>query len=247
MSYYIFDLNKDIDFNQEHLIIDTKIDLDSNNCKYLLYYLDNDIPKEIFVKLPKIRLTYDWKNFKFNQLKIRITPKYNKTDNMINFFYDFEEIIKSHKFFHKKKSLEFSSIIIKDTAYYIKTFYQENKTKVSPKIKISDFKLNGEIEMVVRLNNIWKKDNKYGLSSQLYQIKYYPPPDELNVNFIDDDDDNYNRTNIYSNKSSNENQKQYHSLPPQISEPISMPFEKPKLIINSDLLKSIKLKPVDKN
>ena len=155
---------------------------------------------------------------------------------MINFFIQFEENIKSHKYFYKK-SLEFISIIIKEKGSYIRSFFQENKTKISPKMKINDFKLNGEIEMVIRLNNIWRKDNKFGLSSQLYQIKYYPPPDEINVNFIDD----------YEEKPKIVKTSFSSILPPQISNFTQIPSEKPKLIINSDLLKSVKLKSVEKN
>ena len=236
MSYYLIDLEKDIEFDFDKLIIDTKIDLENNGSKYLLFYLDKNEPKEIFVKLPKLRLTYDWKNFKYNQLKIRVTPKYEKTNKMIDFFIDLEEKIKSHKYFNKK-SFEFNSLIVKEKCNYIKTFFQENKTKISPKMKIIDFKLNGEIEMVIRLNNIWKKDNKIGLSSQLYQIKYHPPPDEININFIDDE---------IEEKPIIKTQP-ILSLPPQISNPLPFLQEKPKLAINPELLKSIKLKPVDKN
>ena len=236
MSYYLVDLDKEINFNFENLIIDSKIELENYGRKYLLFYLDKNEPKEVFIKLPKLRLTYDWKNFKYNQLKIRVTPKYEKTTNMINFFNDLEDKIKSHKYFNKK-SLEFISLIIKEKCTYIKTFFQENKTKISPKMKINEFKLNGEIEMVIRLNNIWKKDNKVGLSSQLYQIKYYPPPEEINVNFIDD----------YEEKPKIVKTSFSSILPPQISNFIQIPSEKPKLIINSDLLKSVKLKSVEKN
>jgi len=237
MSYYLVDLDKEINFDFDNLIIDSKIDLENNGSKYLLFYLDKNEPKELFVKLPKLRLTYDWKNFKYNQLKIRITPKYEKTNNMIDFFNDLESKIKSQKYFNKK-STEFISLIIKEKCNYIKTFFQENKTKISPKMKINDFKLNGEIEMVIRLNNVWKKENKVGLSSQLYQIKYYPPPEEININFIDDEPEE-KQTIVKPIHTS--------SLPPQITNFFQTPIEKPKLFINSDMLKSIKLKSVDKN
>ncbi len=239
MSYYLVDLDKDINFNFENLIIDSKIDLENNGCKYLIYYLDKNEPKELFVKLPKLRLTYDWKNFKYNQLKIRITPKYEKTNNMVNFFIELEDTIKSHKYFNKK-SFEFISLIIKEKCNYIKTFFQENKTKISPKMKINEFKVNGEIEMVIRLNNIWKKDNKVGLSSQLYQIKYYPPPEDININFIDEYEEKPAIVQPIIKPPTS-------ILPPQISNFLQIPSEQPKLLINADLLKSVKLKSVEKN
>ena len=39
--------------------------------------------------------------------------------------------------------------------------------------------------MVLKVGYIWTNNNKIGLSSQLYQIKYYAPPEQLNIDFID--------------------------------------------------------------
>jgi len=244
MSYYLINLENESNienFNIDNIIIDNKIEVDSDNYKYLLYYLDNDIPKEIYIKLPKIRLVNDWTNFKYNQLKIRITPKYEKTNRIIKIINCLEDKIKIHKFFNKKKKLEFVSVLIKETSYYIKTFFQDNKTKVSSdikgkNIKINDFKINGEIQMVIKINNIWQKNEKFGLSCQLYQIKYFAPPTEQNINFIDDD----------------ELVEQKNSLPLQISELFSNTSQvslkqKPMLLINSQLLQSVKLKSIGKN
>ena len=55
----------------------------------------------------------------------------------------------------------------------------------SKNITLSDFKINGQIDMVIKLSYIWAKSNKIGLSSQIYQIKYLAPPEQLNINFID--------------------------------------------------------------
>jgi hypothetical protein len=52
-------------------------------------------------------------------------------------------------------------------------------------LKLSEFKINSEIEMIVRFSYIWMNKDKYGLSSVLYQIKYYESPEELDYDFID--------------------------------------------------------------
>lgn len=256
MSYYLINLEIESDienFNLDNIIIDNKIEIDSDNYKYLLYYLDNDIPKEIYIKLPKIRLVNDWINLKYNQLKIRITPKYEKTDRIIKMITSLEDKIKIHKFFNKKKKLEFVSLLVKETAYHIKTFFQDNKTKISSdisgkNIKMIDFKTNGEIQMVIKLNNIWQKNEKYGLSSQLYQIKYFASPNEQNINFIDDEElinKKSDQISILPSQTFNPLlQASYNNI--QASYNNTQP-SRPILMINSQLLQSVKLKSIQKN
>jgi hypothetical protein len=251
MSYYLINLEKKYECETEHIIIDNKMDIDEDSSRFLIYYLEDEIPKEIYLKLPKIRLINDWSNYKYNQLKIRITPKYEKTDRIIEIINALEEKIKTSKQFNKKKKLEFVSILTKDKCYHLKTFFQENKTKISSdvkgkNIKITDFKNNGEIQMVLKLNHIWQKNDKFGLSSQLYQIKYFAPPDEQNINFIDKEDIPMRYFTPITEVTS--------ALPPQTFNPIIQPTQptvskasKPMLMINSQMLQSVKLKPIEKN
>jgi hypothetical protein len=37
----------------------------------------------------------------------------------------------------------------------------------------------------MKLSHVWANQTKIGLSSQVYQIKYYAPPEQLEINFID--------------------------------------------------------------
>ena len=88
MSYHLIDFTQDnIDFNFDNLIIGKKI-----NSKYYIYYLtsneDNDVieePKEIYIKLPKIRLIYKLGNSKYNQENIPLYTNYNLLNKFINF------------------------------------------------------------------------------------------------------------------------------------------------------------------
>jgi hypothetical protein len=76
------------------------------------------------------------------------------------------------------KNMDFSSLIRKNKQiYYLKVDINDNIKITSDnnnKISLNDFKINGQIELVIKLSYIWNKNNiKFGLSSHIYQIKYY--------------------------------------------------------------------------
>lgn len=234
MSYYLIDTTKNIKdvctFDLDNIIIDNKIDINTEMSKYLLYYKDT-FAKDIFIKTPKIRLTYNWSNLKYNQLKIRITPRYEITDDFIDFIKSLEEHIKNHKYFNKKK-LEFVSILNKENSnYYLKAYHQEDKTKIISDDninKIHDFKANAEIQLVIRISHIWRKNNRFGLSCLIYQIRYYSSND---IDFFDTP-----RINIVNT---------VPNIPKQVVQPvINQTSDMKRLIINPDMLKSVKLNKI---
>uniref|UniRef100_A0A6C0ECH5 Uncharacterized protein n=1 Tax=viral metagenome TaxID=1070528 RepID=A0A6C0ECH5_9ZZZZ len=192
MSYYLIDfINNSNNFNFDNLIIGRKIKLDDNMSKYYIYYQENEMedPKEIYIKLPKLRMIYKLGNTKFNQENIPIYPNYDITNNFIKFIKDLEDNIKLC-FETKIQNIEFTSIINKkNNLSLIKTNVDDNLKISSDNNKInslSDFKINGQIELVIKLSYIWNKNNyKIGISSYLYQIKYYSSPHDLNYNFLD--------------------------------------------------------------
>jgi len=59
----------------------------------------------------------------------------------------------------------------------------------NPNITLNDFLKNGQIKMVIKISFIWMNKTNYGLSSEIYQIKYYAPPSQLNIDFIDESTD----------------------------------------------------------
>ncbi len=192
MSYYLIDFGSPkIDFNFDNLIIGRKIKTDQENHKYYIYYQkdQNETPKEIFIRLPRLRLIYNLANQKFNQLNIPIYPNWDLTNNFIKFIQNLESDI-NECFINKKTNKEWISIINKKNSLnFIKTStYDKYKTTSDiedKKITLNDFKINGQIDVVIKLSYVWCKNNKMGLSSQLYQIKYFAPPDQLDINFID--------------------------------------------------------------
>lgn len=186
MSYYLIDT--DTEFTFDNIIIGKKITNDMINSKYYLYYYDMN-PKEIYIKLPKLRLIYNMGNNKYSQVKIPIYPNYELTNKITELIKNLETNI-IECFQNKKINKDFSSLICK------KNGLSFIKTKITDQLKITsdinmmnitmnDFKINGQIEIVLKVSYIWMNENSMGLSSELYQIKYYAPPEQMDINFID--------------------------------------------------------------
>ena len=189
MSYYLIDFGSSkVNFNFDNLIIGKKIKLDNNNSKYFIYHQqENEDPKEIYIRLPRLRLIYNMSNSKFNQLNIPIYPNWEQTNNFINFIKQLESDIESC---FSNKNKEWISILNKKNSLnFFKTSIYENFKITSnienKKLSLNDFHINGQIDIVIKISHIWNKNNKIGLSSQLYQIKYLAPPEQLEINFID--------------------------------------------------------------
>ena len=190
MSYHLIDLSQDIDFDFDDILIGRKIILDNISSRYYIYMMEN---KEIYIKLPKVRLIYHMGNNKYTQSNIPIYPNNNMVNNFIEFIKTFEnDIFECFKNKHKEFSKEFSSLISKKNSFnFIKTNISDTMkpiitSNLNKKVELNDFKINSEIEIVIKISYIWTNENKIGLSSQLYQIKYYAPPEELMIDFIDD-------------------------------------------------------------
>ena len=187
MSYYLIDFTKkEQDFNFDNLIIGKKINGDSNYSKYYIYYEENNIASEIYIKLPKIRSIYNLSNYKFNSLNLPIYPEYDATTNFITFIKNFENHIIDY---FKKKNKEFVSLITKKKSLQFIRMGIHDKINITSNtnkiITLNEFKINSQLEIVIKLSYIWVNQTKIGLSSQIYQIKYHAPPEQLEINFID--------------------------------------------------------------
>lgn len=187
MSYYLVDFTKkEQNFNFDNLIIGKKISTDSKYSKYYIYHEENNIASELYIKLPKIRTIYNLSNYKFNSLNLPIYPEFEATSNFISFIKTLEKNILEC---FKKKNKEFVSLINKkDSLQFIRmsTFDKINITSnINKPITINEFKVNSELEIVIKLSYVWANQTKMGLSSQIYQIKYWAQPEQLEINFID--------------------------------------------------------------
>jgi hypothetical protein len=193
MSYHLIDFSSKInDYNFDNIIIGRKVKIDEDNAKYYIYYQkeqDLKSPNEIYIRLPTLRLIYGLANHKYNQVNIPIYPNWELTKKFIDFIVQLEEDIQNC-FLEKNINKEFISLIKKKNSLNFIRTDLNNKIKITSNIGnnttiLSDFKINGEIDLVIKISYIWTTKNKIGLSSQIYQIKYLAPPEQLNINFID--------------------------------------------------------------
>ena len=182
MSYHLLDFNNNIEFDYDKILIGKKISNDEETAKYYMYYII-DSPRELYIKLPKIRYIYNLGNYKYNQLNIPLYPLWDKLSKFIKFIKELETNIFS-AFENKILNCEMTNLIYKKNQIsFIKInvfekfkLYSNNK-----EITFNDIKINSEIEIIVKINFIWNKNNKFGLSCNLIQIYNIPSPD----NFID--------------------------------------------------------------
>jgi hypothetical protein len=187
MSYYLIDFTKkEQNFDFDNIIIGKKINSDQKYFKYYIYYEENNTASELYIKLPKLRTIYNLSNHKFNSLNLPIYPEFEATTNFISFIKTLENNILEC---FNKKNKEFVSLISKkESLQFIKmsTFENINITSnINKDITINDFKINSQLEIVIKLSYIWANQTKLGLSSQVYQIKYWAPPEQSEINFID--------------------------------------------------------------
>ena len=155
MSYYLIDCTKSMDeFNFDNVIIGRKLKNDSDISKYYIYYQvepETD-PKEIYIKLPKLRLIYSLANHKYSQLSIPLYPNWDLTNDFIKFIKTFETNIKDC-FIKKFPQLDFISLITKKNLLnFIKTNISDG-VKITPtNFTLNDFKINGQIGINQMLN-----------------------------------------------------------------------------------------------
>ena len=225
MSYILFDSDDKLDF--DNLIIGNSIIYNNNN-KYYLYYL-NEKPKEIYIKLPSIRLIYNYKNNKYNQIKLPVYPLWEKIKLFIKMIKTIEKNI--------KKVININKIFIsclekKENITTLKLDFTNNSSILS---NIKNYNINGEIEGIISIPYIWENNEKYGLTIILQQVKYIANIDINNINF----DDNQSTDNQYNIIKQN-NISKYNNITNQLvlSEQINYKkIDNPNLIISTNILK----------
>jgi hypothetical protein len=181
-------------FSFDDIIIGKKIRMDNQKSRYLIYYQSerDELPKEIYIRLPTIRLLYSLANQKYSQVNIPIYPNWNQTNLFIEFMKNLEQDISGcfdSKILNGKK--EWSSLIKKKNYLNVIKCILDSNVKLTSNIEnktitLEDIKTNGEVDIVIRINSIWVNSTNFGLGSEIYQIKYRAPPSQLNIDFIDD-------------------------------------------------------------
>ena len=233
MSYFIIDINTDFDLDK--IIIGKPVIINDELTKIFIYYLDDNIPKEIIIKTPPLRLIYTYKNLKFNQIRLPLYPIWENTNKFIKLIKKIEKYIRVN--IKCENSIYVNSI---EKNERITTL----KLNITPDVKISsqlytsfaDLKVNGEIETVFNMSYIWVKKNSYGLSLSCHQIKYTPRINELNIDFFDE------KTNIkqlnnykYTDKTNQIENYKYNDNKISIIDTPSINI-KPMMLISSSVL-----------
>ena len=182
MTYQLIDFNNNIDFDYDKLLIGKKISNDEDTSKYYLYYII-DSPKELYIKLPKIRYIYNLANYKYNQLNIPLYPLWDKLSKFIKFIKELETNIFS-VFENKISNCEMTNLIYKKNQISFMKINVFEKFKLynnNKEITFNDIKINSEIEVIVKISFIWNKNNKIGLSCNLIQINNIFSPEYFNT------------------------------------------------------------------
>jgi len=181
MSYYLIDIDTELDFNK--LIIGNTLHINDDLQKVFIYYMD-ETPKEIYIKIPPLRLIYNYKNLKFSQIKLPIYQNWDKTKKFIKLIKKLEKFIRLNV--NCENAVFVNSIDKNNNISSIKLNVPTN-LKINSMINtsLSDLKVNREIECIINISYVWLKKNSYGLSLSCYQIKYNPRVEEINIDFFD--------------------------------------------------------------
>jgi hypothetical protein len=185
MSYILLET-----LDTDKIIFGDKICTDDNISRYYLYYNDKNASNEIYIKLPKIRMIFNnFVNQKYSQINIPIYPLWEQTEKYISLIKLLESTVK--EYFNTKYI--FNSLLSEKNGLMLLKMKMKDLPKLTSNLNLNevtfkDFKLNGEIEMVIKISYIWlsKKTKKYGLSCQLCQVKYCGLPEQLYIDFIDE-------------------------------------------------------------
>lgn len=185
MSHFIIDIYTELDFNK--IIIGKPVIINEEMSKIYLYYMDQ-VPKEIFIKIPSVRLIYGFKNLKYNQIKLPLYPKWEGTTKFIKLIKKIEKHIRLS--INLENSIFVNSFDKNDNLSTLKLNIN-NKVKINSVINTSlnELKVNGEIEGIISMSYVWIKQNSYGLSLSCYQFKYYPKVEEYDFDFFDSPSD----------------------------------------------------------
>ena len=189
MGTYLINYNDNPEFNMENVTISRKLKFENGNYKYYIYYMNDNKLNELYIRLPRIRLIYNnFINPKFKQISLPLFPNWGKINDFIKFISNLETDI-FEQFNKKHSNLTVTSLLKKDNNIVSFKMHLPDKVKITSQngnYKYEDFKINSEIDIVIKMSYIWLTNDSIGLSSQLYQIKYYPPPEQFDFDFIDE-------------------------------------------------------------
>ena len=169
------DIVVDIDNYEDELdniILSKKISNESLS-KYFIYLDRGDI-NNLLIKIPPIRLLYNYSNSTFNQINFPLNPNYSKIKKFVNMISILEN--KLQEILNKPK-LEWISNIkkIKNIKNIKLNYFHKNDIKIISNENINDifeFMVGSEIEIIVHLSHLWMKEERIGISYDICQISH---------------------------------------------------------------------------
>ena len=175
MNNTIIDINN-YDKVKDKIVLSKKITCE-NTSKYFIYsYDDNtDSLNNLLLKIPPIRLLYNYTNQNFNQINFPLNPTYSKTKKFVNLISTIENSIQESL---NKPKLEWITNLkkIKNIKNIKLNYFGKNDVKIVTTERniqeIKDFESGSEVEIIVHLSHIWIKENRVGISYDICQIKY---------------------------------------------------------------------------
>lgn len=171
-------MNQIIDINNykeefNNIILSKKISNDSNS-KYLIYSFNSNL-NNVIIKIPPIRLIYNYSSQIYNQVNFPLNPTYDKTKQFCEMILHLENLLQEKL---NRPKLDWVSNIkkIKNIKNIKLNYFGGSDIKTvtqSPNINdIKDFEAGSEVEILVHLSHLWLKDKKVGISYDICQIKY---------------------------------------------------------------------------
>ena len=172
----------------ENIILSKKISNDTSS-KYNIYSYNDEILQNVMIKIPPIRLIYNYSNQIYNQINFPLNPTYSKTKKFAKFTSHLEN--KLQELLNKPKLDWVTNLKKVRNVKSIKlNYYGKNNVKIfSDDIGITDikdFSSDSQVEILVHLSHLWIKDNKVGISYNIVQIKYESLQDMFDFNMFDD-------------------------------------------------------------
>ena len=172
MNNLIIDVNNDPEALNK-IILSKKINFD-NSSKYFIYITDElGNLSNLIIKIPPVRLLYNYNNNNYNQVNFPLNPNYCKVKKFNSLILTLENYLQ--ELLNKPKLNWISSIKKIKTVKYIKVNYFDKKIKILSKDNISsinNFEAGSEVEVALHVSSLWIKDKKVGINFDICQIKY---------------------------------------------------------------------------
>ena len=185
----IIDINNFKD-EMSNIILSKKISYDSVS-KYFIYShnskIENSGLNNVIIKVPPIRLLYNYSSQIYNQINFPLNPTYTKTKKFCDMISCLENVLQE---ILNKPKLEWVTNLkkIKNIKNIKLNYFGKNDIKIiteSENIKeIKDFEAGSEVEILVHISHLWLKDKKVGISYDICQIKYTSLRNILSQNFF---------------------------------------------------------------